>query len=58
MRRAQLIAIVLPCFSMFSLSAGAQATSSQTARQALLEMFFSEKPNHLEKHLPDVTRRL
>jgi len=57
MRRAQLIAIVLPCFSMFSLSAGAQATSSQTARQALLEMFFSEKPNHLEKHLPDVTRR-
>jgi TonB family protein len=29
----------------------------QTARQALIEMFFGEAPNHLEKHLPDVTRQ-
>lgn len=28
----------------------------QTARQALIEMFFGAGPNHLEKHLPDVTR--
>ncbi len=28
----------------------------QTARQALIEMFFGTAANHLEKHLPDVTR--
>lgn len=28
----------------------------QTARQALIEMFFGSAPNHLERHLPDVTR--
>ena len=34
-----------------------QAAAPQTARQALIEMFFGQAPNHLEKHLPDVTRR-
>src|SRR5437870_11802156 len=29
----------------------------QTARQALIEMFFGSAPNHLEKHLPDATRK-
>jgi hypothetical protein len=29
---------------------------SQTARQALLEMFFGTGADHLEKHLPEVTR--
>ena len=29
----------------------------QTARQALIEMFFGQASNHLEKHLPDVTRK-
>ena len=29
----------------------------QTARQALIEMFFGTTANHLEKHLPDVTRK-
>jgi len=28
----------------------------QTARQALIEMFFGTGTNHLERHLPDVTR--
>ena len=28
----------------------------QTARQALIEMFFSKSPGSLEKHLPEVTR--
>ena len=28
----------------------------QTARQALIEMFFGTAPNHLEKHLSDSTR--
>jgi TonB family protein len=31
--------------------------SPQTARQALIEMFFGSAANHLEKHLPDATRR-
>jgi TonB family protein len=35
----------------------AQTTpSAQTARQALIEMFFGSGTNHLEKHLPDATR--
>jgi len=47
---------------VLSSSAGAetspsQAAPPQTARQALIEMFFGEAPNHLEKHLPDVTRQ-
>jgi hypothetical protein len=29
----------------------------QTARQALIEMFFGTAADHLEKHLPDVTRK-
>ena len=28
-----------------------------TARQALIEMFFGQSADHLQKHLPDVTRR-
>jgi TonB family protein len=62
MRRTPLVAAILSCAWLFSSFASGQTTSSQTAspqtaRQALLEMFFGEKPNHLEKHLPDVTRR-
>src|ERR1700685_4414551 len=38
-----------------SVCASAQATP-QTARQALLEMFFSKTPGTLEKHLPQATR--
>jgi type IV pilus assembly protein PilA len=40
---------------LFLLSASAQ-TAPQTARQALLEMFFSKTPGTLEKHLPQATR--
>jgi hypothetical protein len=29
----------------------------QSARQALLEMFFGQGPNHLEKHLPEITKK-
>jgi hypothetical protein len=43
---------VLPFGSQF---ANAQATP-QTARQALLEMFFSKTPGTFEKHLPQATR--
>ncbi|HEY7353451.1 MAG TPA: energy transducer TonB [Terriglobales bacterium] len=41
-----------------SFSAGQTPPSSQTARQALIEMFFGTAPNHLEKHLPDSTRKV
>jgi hypothetical protein len=39
----------------FVMSASAQPLP-QTARQALLEMFFSKTPGTLEKHLPQATR--
>jgi hypothetical protein len=39
----------------FLISASAQPVP-QTARQALLEMFFSKTPGTLEKHLPQATR--
>ena len=37
-------------------SAGQQNPAPQTARQALLEMFFSKTPGTLVKHLPEATR--
>lgn len=40
-----------------SLAVGQTQSSPQTARQALIEMFFGQTANHLEKHLPDLTRR-
>lgn len=50
---------VLALISLFfALSALAQAPSQpQTARQALIEMFFGESANHFEKHLPPATLR-
>jgi TonB family protein len=38
-------------------TAPSQPVPPQSARQALIEMLFGEAPDHLEKHLPDVTRR-
>jgi len=38
------------------LSAAADAAAPQTARQALIEMFFSPTAGTLEKHLPEATR--
>jgi TonB family protein len=60
MRRFSLA--VLALWFIVSLSLDAQSAPSkpaapQTARQALIEMFFGQEPNHLEKHLPDVTRK-
>jgi len=51
-----LSAPVIAVFACSLLSAQTQAPP-QTARQALIEMFFGSTPNHLEKHLPDVTRK-
>ena len=43
--------------SLNAQTAASQAAPPQTARQALIEMFFGQAPNHLEKHLPEVTRQ-
>jgi hypothetical protein len=54
MRRPLVAAIaVLAC----SLLPAQTPPPPQSARQALIEMFFGSAPNHLEKHLPDVTRK-
>lgn len=51
----RLFAWFLPLALLSSLNAQAPPPP-QTARQALIEMFFGTAPNHLEKHLADVTR--
>jgi TonB family protein len=53
---------IVSFFISFSALADAQNAASpeappQTARQALIEMFFGRAPGHLEKHLPEVTRQ-
>jgi TonB family protein len=62
MRALSGIAFALVIAVSSSVVAGVQAAPSQgappqTARQALIEMFFGEAPSHVEKHLPDVTRQ-
>ncbi len=47
------LSLLISCF----LRAQAPPPPPQTARQALIEMFFGQAANHLEKHLPEVTRR-
>jgi hypothetical protein len=47
------LALIVACAAM---SAGQQNSAAQTARQALLEMFFSKTPGTLAKHLPEATR--
>ena len=36
---------------------GATPAPPQTARQALIEMLVGQAPDHVEKHLPDITRK-
>jgi TonB family protein len=60
MRRLPGVVLAFVLFASSALrtqSAAPQSTAPQTARQALIEMFFGEDPNHLEKHLPEVTRQ-
>lgn len=50
------VAWLLPL--LLSLSLNAQTSQApQTARQALIELFFGTTPDHLEKHLSDSTRK-
>src|SRR6185437_10923018 len=51
MRQCLALVITLLASSLFG-----QSAAPQTARQALIEMFFGQAPNHMEKHLPEVTR--
>jgi hypothetical protein len=51
--RARIVVISLST----ALLAGQTQPPPQTARQALIEMFFGQSADHMEKHLPDVTRR-
>jgi hypothetical protein len=46
----------LTVIAVWSTALMAQQTTPQTARQALIEMFFSKTPGTLIKHLPAVTR--
>ncbi|MGH9515679.1 MAG: energy transducer TonB [Terriglobales bacterium] len=51
------LAWFLPLLLLLLSSLAAQTPQApQTARQALIEMFFGTAPNHLEKHLSDSTR--
>ena len=52
--RNKLVVPILNIFLFTALSANAQP-APQTARQALLEMFFSKTPGTFEKHLPQAT---
>jgi hypothetical protein len=53
------LALLLPVSSLVKAQtvASSQTSPPQTARQALIEMFFGTAANHLEKHLPEVTRK-
>jgi len=51
------LALALTITNVCAAGSGAQtAPAPQTARQALLEMFFSKTPGTLVQHLPAVTR--
>ena len=58
MRQGIFITAVLLFFSSYAISQSApqQQQQNQTARQALIEMFFGPAPDHFEKHLPEITR--
>jgi protein TonB len=49
--------LVFPSLASAQNPAGAQNAAPQTARQALIEMFFGTSANHLERHLADITRK-
>src|SRR5690348_12685945 len=56
-RSSLALALALTITDVCAASSGAQTASApQTARQALMEMFFSKTPGTLVQHLPAVTR--
>jgi TonB family protein len=57
MRRLFVIAAFLLLASVLSAQNPSAPNQPQSARQALIEMFFGTAANHMEKHLPDATRK-
>jgi len=57
MRRLFALAAVFLSASFLTAQNSAAPSSPQSARQALIEMFFGTAANHLERHLPDATRK-
>jgi len=57
MRRLSVVAAFLLLASLLKAQSAGDPNPPQTARQALIEMFFGSAANHLEKHLPDATRK-
>jgi hypothetical protein len=61
MNRIVVLVCVLLSNVLSSIGQTAQPTATpqppQSARQALLKMFLGEGPNHLEKHLPEITKK-
>jgi hypothetical protein len=53
---ALIFSSIFGLISVVALAATAEEPAPQTARQALLEMFFSKTPGTFEKHLPLATR--
>ena len=53
----QVVGVLLALFTSFSFAQTSSSQRPQTARQALIEMFFGETPNHLEKHLSEATKK-
>ena len=56
MIRTKLLLGLLPLLAAIPLPGAVAQPAPQSARQALLEMFFGKTPGTLEKHLPEVTR--
>lgn len=54
--RSSFLGIFLAFVSSLAMTQTQATPAPQTARQALIEMFFGTAPNHLEKHLPETTR--
>jgi hypothetical protein len=52
----KLLALICSSALVFTIPCGSAQVAPQTARQALLEMFFSKTPGTFEKHLPQATR--
>jgi TonB family protein len=58
MRCATTFTVVLLLSSYLGAQAGSAAPAlPQTARQALIEMLVGQGPDHVDKHLPDITRK-
>jgi TonB family protein len=56
MRQAPAVFVLFSSL-LFGQSSPPKSASPQTARQALIDMFFGETPDHMERHLPEATKK-